>query len=257
MVELKLVGVSREKLECDCYCHKGKCNHVSTPCHKDEYIVKEKWMLVVGENNYTFEREYKTGGGNWSYTEIPPIISPYTLSDIIEKIGGKVISYENSTMRFYHYREERSFWVIKKEGEIKEINFSSKRSEPWYSNHDDSHNTETTCFIFLPGKPGKLIIGCHFFRNSNPRIDRYEMRIYNWDGKELHTEGKIKCSICGKYKNGRNFVGQCWTCGEVEQDDICENCAIKVLGYKIIRPYGDKAFICSYCQQQEEQQEEE
>jgi len=247
MVELKLVEVSKEKVECDCYCHKGKCNHVSTSCHKDEYVIKERWLLVVGENKYEFEREYKKGD-NWSYIEIPPVIDPYTLSDIIKKVGGRLVCLQNSVTNFYHYRKEELFRVIKKEGEIKEISFSSSRQEPWYSNHDNSHYTETTCFIFLPNKPGRLVTE-HFFMKNNPRTEKEERRIYNWNGEKLDIEVKIKCSICNKYKNSRSFVIRCWTCGEEPSDDICGSCAIKELGYKIIRPYGEKAYICSYCQE--------
>ncbi|MFZ8849570.1 MAG: hypothetical protein ACO2OV_04970 [Thermoproteota archaeon] len=145
------------------------------------------------------------------------------MSDIKEK--GECVFFENSIMNFYHYRIEKSFYVLKKEGEILTKTTYYSKTEPWWCNHDDNCKVETTYFYFIPNKPAKLEILTEYHRNDNPRIDKQEIYSYSWNGKKLKFHIKVKCNSCGKFKKEYLIADRCYYCGESAGDVICLKCA--------------------------------
>jgi hypothetical protein len=138
---------------------------------------------------------------------------------------GECVFFENSIMNFYHYRIEKRFYVIKKKGEILTKTDYYSKTEPWWCNHDDNCKVETTYFYFLPDKPARLEVITEHYRNSNPKINEERLLIYNWDGKELKVEVKVKCNSCGKFKKENLMTYRCYYCGESTGDVICLKCA--------------------------------
>lgn len=157
--------------------------------------------------------------------------------DIIESVF-----YEISVMNFYHYREERRFYVLERTGEVLTETVHYTRTEPWWCNHDDNCKSETTSFYFLANKPAKIKILTEYHRNDNPKVDKEELHYYSWNGRRLRFHREIRCDCCGKFKKEHLVVDRCYYCGESENDVVCLKCA----GWKRIK-FPENTYYVQVC----------
>jgi len=143
--ELKRVDVVKIPLECNCACHRGRCNHTSSPCH-ELYRFVERWQLTLPDGQvFTFEHEY-VYDSHRHYREV----FNFEVDKLLSQQGFKVFEYKNRRSDFYSYSERSSFVVkpIRNCYIIEDVPKLISRA-PWFS-HTESASIYSDYVIVPP-----------------------------------------------------------------------------------------------------------
>jgi hypothetical protein len=143
--ELKRINVTKFPIECNCACHRGKCNHTSSPCH-ELYRYVEIWQLTLPDGQvFTFEHSYIYD----SYKQYREVFN-FNIDELLTQQGFKVFKYDTHRSDFYSYSERTSFVVkpIRNCFILEDVPKLISRA-PWFS-HTESASIYSDYLIIPP-----------------------------------------------------------------------------------------------------------